>query len=308
MGNCLKTQLKEVVNNPELVPIGYLRFKTETITITDANAQQKLFLEASSPVTITSTDGGYFADSLAGLETAPLTSKTFSSPFIELWFPNGNYTYQISDKYSIKQFGQPGSNIYASMFSLDIDEFAYTNGIISITVKLNNKSKGNLKSLVGKTALLTFKCEGSSVSGDIANLSELTGLTSVEISSLCYGNVSSLSALTNIESLVLNNISIVGDTTSLGVFNKMVSCTLTHSGISGGISGFAGCTSLVNLAIDDTSVAGEISYLAEAMNAGRNSGTLHIYCGMSNVTHEDNPINHADINFNNGSYTITNVY
>jgi hypothetical protein len=308
MGNCLKTQLKEVVNNPELVPIGYLRFKTETITITDANAQQKLFLEASSPVTITSIDGGYFADSLAGLENARLTSKTFSTPYIELWFPNGNYTYQISDKYSIKQFGQPGANIYASMFILDIDEFAYTNGISSLVAKLNNKCKGNLKSLVGKTALSGFNCEGSSVYGDIANLSGLTGLTAVILSSLCSGNVSSLAALTNIENLVVGSRSIVGDTASLAGLNKMVSCTLSNAGISGGISGFAGCTSLVNLSVDYTSVAGEISSLADAMNIGRSSGTLHIYCGQSNVTHEGNPINHADINFSNGSYTITDVY
>ena len=171
MGNCLKTQLKEVVNNDNLVTLNTLRFLVKQLSNPTNNTQT--FRIVGSPIEVP--------------ESYPMTDSEHLA--------NGNYDVTLSNKYDITQI----TCADAAALKGSIAEFKYITGLQRL-IYINNS---NNETLVNRK----------------------------------YGDLSDLSALTNLVALFLSNTAVSGDISNLGAMKKCKNISLPSS-VSGSIEGF----------------------------------------------------------------------
>lgn len=219
MANCLVTKLKGVVNNPNLLPIGYVRLHAKSISgaYTAENAKLQITIKNGETCTISTPNGGYFALSFAGLDTDRLATYTIKadsavegSSTVVLFFANADYDILISNKYSIRILA--GSNTAKNVVTGDINDLKFSDSIELLIV--NNDWVGELSSLSNKQNLTQLNLEGTSVSGNINNLQSDTSLTNITLNRAnnIYGNIDDLGPLTSLVSFFAADVAGISGT------------------------------------------------------------------------------------------------
>lgn len=181
MANCLVTKLKENVSNNNLLPGGSFYINAVELNSISDNEQKRITLYAVSGKTfkVIAKDGGYFGTSASTIESQKLTTIDVTPSGVTLFFKNGTYRVEITDKYNVFVFDSSVSNttlrhlfnnIPAENFSFSADALAINGRLVGNTSFVANK---NLENVVynGSTELDV----------DLSDFTECTKLTSFSI-------------------------------------------------------------------------------------------------------------------------------
>lgn len=228
--NCLKTQLKEIVNNPSLVKLGHvlLHVKSESVGTVPMRIQ--------GGATLNIIGSGYMSDNQATLDTDRLTTYSYSSNSEKImYFSAGDYLLDIDNKYNIRYLSNRTKSL-SDCLDVDLSDIAgcanmrevslaNIKGNISVFEDMPNLSivainngmyvTGNLISLANKN-LTIFKIQSSSVIGNIEELN----LENVTI----FGATNSSNITGNISALPDNQL------TELGIVGSSLYGTLSELG------------------------------------------------------------------------------
>lgn len=217
--NCLVTKLKSVVDNNQLLPIGYFRLRAKSIsgTYTAQNARLQVTIKNGETCTISTPNGGYFALSFEGLNANRLTTYTITansaivgSSTVILYFANADYDILISNKYNIRILA--GDVSTRMVVTGDINDLKFSDSIELLTV--NNDWVGELSSLSNKPNLTELSMERTSVYGNINSLQNNTRLTRLVINRATniYGNIDDLGKLTSLVTFFAADVAGIGGT------------------------------------------------------------------------------------------------
>lgn len=202
MNKCLVTKLNGVVNDPSLLKLGEIKFKTvETENFKNSNS---INIAVSSDAKMRIIGNGYFTDvnyeRNLGKEISLTPGRTN-----DIYFYNGNYDICISNKYAISFIQLNGSNN-----SFNIEGLNYTKDIKSISL---SNCVGDLSNFSGLSKVnKIFIGKKSKISGDIANLANNTELKNLSICDAdVYGDLSSLRYLNKLETIEFESTKVEGD-------------------------------------------------------------------------------------------------
>lgn len=269
MGNCLKSQLKEAVQNDSLRKLGKIILHIVEDTVTDPD-QQKLIVKGSKAFSINVVGGeARIADSLQKLQNNEF-SNHYDYPNDgygkEIYLKNGTYDIEFSDKYSLIWFKTTPGSSRVSIIKFDASEFdnsgletleingasiigdlniLKTASLYSCTIIRNREYKGNINELLGSFvghditfSLTDIGCDVSSV-GDNDNLAIFQAPNSPYIK----GDIRNFAKCPNITLIIANGSGISGDIKNLaddlvsastpktsGVIKVTASSTLTLNG------------------------------------------------------------------------------
>lgn len=247
------------------IRLGEMKFKLKIPTGTSSYARYFLvhnnsngYVRLDNDAKFTSTESSVLPYDKTALQTIQL--------------PEGEYNAFFSDKYFFEDFNSGVG--FSTEHMVGSTEVCLQEGNFKQATNLKRVSVGNLKGadgglLVAKKAfnldnMISFACVG--VTNDTLKLNLHDFYKSFELEKIelwnqsgVTGDLSALSALTNIKDIVLRAI----------------------YGVSGNVSDLAGMTGLENLRLDFTYINGDLEDLLVGLfENGRTSGTL--YCILSN--------------------------
>lgn len=202
MGNCLKIQLKAVVNNPDL-PI-YNAIVVDVKEVANPTADTQWVIVQGEGVSI----------------EVPLEYPMTDSQH----FANGTYKAIIRNKYAIS-----GNLALGASSALDINQLNGCAGITSI--EGTAAKRGNIKSLSLLTNLTKATLKDSpELTGDISVFANMPNLTNVDISKTgVQGDIACFSTLTGITNLKLSlSPGITGNIESLGNLTQLTTIPVVH--------------------------------------------------------------------------------
>ena len=234
MRNCLVTKLKEVVNNDNLKKIGVLYLKAQynsaiTEQTTDENRVRMQGLEiqlhvdtvnnVASEATVTVNGSGYFSKSLSDIKAGTGVQSMVisgSESVVTLYFANGDYDIEITNKYDIERIATKATGSQSSVISVPLEDLSYL------------------------TKLKYLRVYGSrSYSNSIECLSNLSGITYLYLNKLVLsGNVSAIANNQDMTTLNLYGTNVSGDISSLGKLVDLTSMSFGDTNVSGAIEDF----------------------------------------------------------------------
>lgn len=217
MGNCLKTQLKEVVNNDNLSKFNELLIHCSSVEDTSNVNYNYFYLGVKEPVTITVVGNGYFVFDGEDITDPSKQRTTYTGPSAVFRLANGNYKLAISNKYVVSVLNTNLNSGGERVAKVNFNDLSYilgmTNlGMIAInsenwkiiknlsllSIFMSANTYGDVADLPGQDFTNLIINGGTSITGDFAELG--TKLSSVNAK--CYFNGTSITG--NIESFVDN--------------------------------------------------------------------------------------------------------
>lgn len=195
MNRCLVTKLNGSVDNTSLLRISEMRIGISKID--SPNHWTQGFRITVNKLTVLEIIGdGYFTD--VNL-TANNGKKITLNPNVseKVYVSNGNFEVAILDKYAL-----------VSLF--DYDEYSEGNS----TYSQKNKSISDIGAFKYSTAMTSLGINNANISGDIANLKNLTALTNMQLSNTqipLTGEISALSTLSKCKTISLQYCKLTGD-------------------------------------------------------------------------------------------------
>lgn len=260
--NMLKIALPDAAENANLVELGHFRVHVKSSTsaiTTDTNVLN--FDSRDAGLTIKIIGEGNFLQSDM---TTVIPGDTMVLAGTNVYVSNGDYMLDISNKYGVYRINL-GINLYID----DSQEGVYP--YLEYFKTTNEKSNMDLASFKKSSSFQSVNVSGSSVHGDVANLSGKNYLR--------YNNYD-------------NCKDIVGDIASFGNCQLIESLNVKRTGVTGSIESLGACTNLATLTIFGTSITGTLANLAAAMAAnGRTSGTLTFQDAVGNWSTVSFPYN-----------------
>lgn len=212
MAKCLVTKLKGSVDNNELLRIGEMRIKVESVE-SPTKDTQGFGVFFTEPTTVEIVGDGYFTDN--NLTENKGKSMVVSS--LQGVIVSQATTVAIRNKYKLLQLHVfiPSGSPYGKNKVLNIDDLKYSTSLNSLNLS-NMQASGDIASLKSLTSLSNLVLRFTQVSGDISNLQNLTALTSLDISNTkVSGDIANLQNLTALTKLFINNTQISGDITNI---------------------------------------------------------------------------------------------
>lgn len=214
MAKCLVTKLNGSVDNNELLRIGEMRIKVESVE-SPTKDTQGFSCSFSEPTTFEIVGEGYFTDDT-------LTENKGKSMVV----PANNNTsiivsqatiVSIRDKYNLSTLdsfvlnGTP----YGQNKVLNIEDLKYSHNINHLNL-YNMKVTGDIAAFKDIHALKELLINSTNITGDIASLKDITSLNRINLSDTnVTGDIASLKNLTALTEISLNNIQITGDIAQL---------------------------------------------------------------------------------------------
>lgn len=259
MGNCLKSQLKEAVQNDSLRKLGKIILHIVEDTVTDPD-QQKLIVKGSKAFSINVVGGNAcIADSLQKLQNNEF-SNHYDYPNDgygkEIYFKNGTYDIEFSDKYSLIWFKTTPGGSRVSIIKFDASEFDYS-------------------------GLETFEINGASIIGDLNILKTAALYSCVITRNREYkGNINELLGSFEGHDITFSLADIGCDVSSVGNNDNLAIFQASNSPyIKGDIRNFAKCPNLTLIAVNGSGVSGDIKNLADDLvsaSTPKTSGAIKI--------------------------------
>ena len=191
MKNCLKTQLKSVVDNDNLNKLGIAKIKVIQVE-TPSQDTQYLKLRFKEPGTLKSTGVGMKTayDSGTVNYELPLLYNASTQDYVRtIWVTNDTGTIEIS-KYSLSEL--QSAKVFNKLIEFEDVRYSHLTQIITCYT-------GNI-SYIPETVTLINLNGNMYVSGDLSSISKCIGMTSINIGLAdgIVGNIASLGTLVNL--------------------------------------------------------------------------------------------------------------
>ena len=265
MAKCLVTKLKGSVDNNELLRIGEMRIKVESVE-SPTKDTQGFGVAFTEPTTVEIVGDGYFTDN--NLTENKGKSMVVSS--LQGVIVSQATTVAIRNKYKLIHLNVfiPSGSPYGINKVLNIDDLKYSTSLNSIHLS-SMQASGDIANLKNLTNLINLILDATKVVGDIANLKNLTNLTALSISRTnVSGDISNLKNLTNLEKLLLNNTKVAGDIVNLKDLTNLTELDLHKTQISGDIANLKNLTNLTAFGLSNKQVplTGDIGQLNALSN------------------------------------------
>ena len=256
MAKCLVTKLKGSVDNNELLRIGEMRIKVESVD-SQTKDTQGFGVAFTEPTTVEIVGDGYFTDN----NLTENKGKSMVVPSLQGVIVSQATTVAIRNKYKLLQLNAfiPSGSPYGKNKVLNIDDLKYSTSLSSLNLT-NMQASGDIASLKSLTSLSTLVLRFTQVSGDISNLQNLTALTSLDVSSTnISGDIANLKNLTALTSLILSATKVEGDIANLKNLTALTNLDIARTNISGDIANLQNLTALNKLYINNTQLSGDIT-------------------------------------------------
>ena len=273
MEKCFITKLPSSVDNDGIARLGEIPLYFDVDESPNYKNRAFIINMYSQPERTLRIYNGYFTDKTLtqNLGTTLTLPATGGSDFSQTFYvSNTKCTVFIPIRYTsyFNVMGQTTAegNFVENTKYIDLEDIKYTkaNGI-----RLNNSNR--LDWDIAKVAkyfpnIIEIEVEASKCFGDISALSNLTNLNSLDLGATkVVGNISSFSNLINLTSLILNNTNIVGDISTLSNLTKLTVLNLRTIQVAGDISSFSRLVNLQSLLITGTNIIGDISVIIDNM-------------------------------------------
>lgn len=234
MGNCLKTQLKESVNNDNLEILGVLTIDVEQSDDSNYDGLMKLKPKVGKTLHVWSNNGT-FAINGGTFTNDAMISNTSADTIIE--FANTNskvYISKIEDIYFISS-----STLKLKRFGFKVD-YLFNLDYVSLT---GFKTKGNWNSTANfsRYAVISTTADNSINQEDVLNIDTVKWPNATEIRkySNVFGDITNLADCINLTTLaIFTNPKVYGEIYDL--CNAMAQASTTHVARTSGILEFSG--------------------------------------------------------------------
>ena len=234
MTKCLVTKLNGSVDNNELLKIGEIRIKVESVE-SPTKDTQGFGVSFTEPTTVEIVGDGYFTDN----NLTENKGKSMVVSNLQGVIVSQATTVSIRNKYKLSAINVfiPSGNPYGINKVLNIEDLKYSTSLNSLNLS-NMQASGDIASLKSLTSLSTLILRLTQVSGDIANLQNLTALTTLDISNAnISGNITNLRNLTALTTLDISNATKVeGDIANLRNLTALTKLFISNTNVSGDIT------------------------------------------------------------------------
>ena len=198
MGNCLKTQLKESVQNENLSKLNELK-----VSIPSLGSQQVMYVKGIERVV--AYGDGYFSLTNGGEHKTDAT--IIPSNLTALYIPEGiEFKLGLYSKYELITLSGSSLNEYKTTGQYNLSDVKYCTELQYLTIT----GIGDIKDLANNTELINL-CIGNGATGDIAHLSGCTKLSTFNCNeSDVYGRIDSISSMIKLNNIGLINTRVTG--------------------------------------------------------------------------------------------------
>lgn len=263
MGNCLKTQLKERVNNNNL-PI----FETVLIQVVKAETiesgyQRELTLKVDGTVTVSVDGNGSFTvNDTSGTEE---TEKTFTNQEVILYFKNDNYNIKIKNKYEIEKLHV--HQLYAShkIFKFNLASLSYCTKLKVFDCTYTD-TDGDIKELTNLPALEQFDIIGSQITGNVSAMSPFTSMTYFRLNNGVNGDIDFMSNMSQLTEFALGE-TVHGNWSSISNLSNLNFVNNPESQVEGDIANFTNSVGITYLNLMSSKASGNIDSLGKLTSA-----------------------------------------
>ena len=235
MAKCLITKLNGSVDDNELLRMGEMRIKVESVgsATKDTQGLGVAFIE---PTAVEIVGNGYFTDNTLTENKGKNMVVSGSQGVIV----NQATTIAIRNKYKLTGLNVfiPSGSPYGKNKVLNIDDLKYSTSLNSLNL-VSAQASGDIASLKNLTALATLSLGNTQVVGDIANLKNLTSLKTLRLSlTKVNGDIANLKNLTALKSLSLSNaqVPLTGGIGQLSALSNCTDISLQYSKLTGDLA------------------------------------------------------------------------
>lgn len=265
MAKCLITKLNGSVDNNELLRVGEMRIKVESVE-SPTKDTQGFGVAFTEPTTVEIVGDGYFTDkTLTENKGKSMVVSSLQGAIV-----SQATTVAIRNKYKLRSLNVyiPSGTPYGKNKVLNIEDLKYSTSLVSLNL-VSVQASGDIANLKSLTALTTLALNNIKIYGDISNLKNLTSLASLDLSETnISGDISNLKNLTNLTRLLLSGTKVAGDIVNLKNFINLKEIKLPRTQISGDIANLKNLTNLTTLVLSNTQVplTGDIGQLNSLSN------------------------------------------
>ena len=210
MVKCLVTKLNGSVDNIELLRLGEMRIKVESVE-SPTKDTQGFGVSFIEPTTVEIVGDGYFTDNTL----TENKGKSIVVSSLQGVIVSQATTVAIRNKYKLLNLNVfiPSGNPYGKNKVLNIEDLKYSTPLTYLNLSTVQAS-GDIANLKNLTNLTEIRCSKTQISGDIANLKNLTNLTNLNLSNTqvpLTGDIGQLNTLSNCTKMVLQYSKLTGD-------------------------------------------------------------------------------------------------
>ena len=264
MEKCLITKLNGSIQNDSLLRIGEFSVKVSKVESPTADSQ-RFVVNNSKDAQLRIIGDGYFTNETLSENKGKVLNITANTE-TTVYLSNGDYEIVVSEKYSLTQVGTyitTSWKKYKGKLSFDIDSLKYSPNISFLALA------------------------DTQVTGDIAVLGKLTGLTHLTLADTqVTGDIAVLGKLTGLTHLTLADTQVTGDIAVLGKLTGLIHLpSIYNTKVTGDIAVYKNCD-FKELRVIGTSVYGDLSVLPNNVlwvQAHRTTG-MFTWTGIKNRT------------------------
>lgn len=232
MKKCLVTKLNGNIDNNELLKIGEMRIKVESVE-SPTRSTQGFMCSFSEPTTLEIVGDGYFTDRTL---TTNLGKSIIVSANIAV-IVNKATTISIRGKYSLSSLNLISDNItpYGSNKVINIDDLKYSPNLKELVFP-TTQVFGDIASLANKARLAILNLGKTKLTGNIEAIKNNTALNMIDLSMTSVtGDIANLKNLTNLTYLNIENTKIDGDVAQLEPCSKITRVSFSNN-VTGDLS------------------------------------------------------------------------
>ena len=268
MNKCFITKLDGASGNSDLLRIGEMRVHFDkSANPTKSNRGKNIQFTKNSQLEI--IGDAYFTDETLSTNLGKKITVTKDFPK-SVYVSNADCDVCILDKYSLSLINDwtPGTTNDNGNFHFDLEGLKFSKSFEKLSVP-KSKISGDIANLKNLTALTAINLEETQISGDISNLKNLTALTAIKCSKTqVSGDIANLKNLTALTIMSLAKTQISGDIANLKNLTALTSMSLAETQISGDIANLKGLTALTSMSLYNQQVplTGDIGQLSTMSN------------------------------------------
>ena len=263
MAKCLVTKLNGSVNNNELLRIGEMRVKVESVE-SPTKDTQGFGVAFTEPTTVEIVGDGYFTDrTLTENKGKSMVVSSLQGVIV-----SQATTVAIRNKYKLSNLFVfiPSGTPYGANKVFNLEDLKYSKDLTDINL-VSAQVNDDLSELKSLTKLKTLNLRGTKVTGDITSLKGLTALTALDLyTTKVTGDITSLKGLTALTVLGIGSTKISGNIDSLKGLTALTELHLNNTLVSGDISSLKNLTSINKLSIEKTDLTGDLSNIYFVLN------------------------------------------